>query len=625
MRREEAQTAYAAAKQLGKVAALLDQQRPNIFTQAVANIMPGQKVRIVISYVETLKYELGLKFKLMTQFTSFVAIDDVIFTGPEDPARVNVPSNLMAGRLPMGLTSGVAQMVTVTASAETINSTTASITHQITGRSLADLPVQGRSFESLLTLTPGTVPGSSEQFVTDYWKAGASTNGQRANANMFVIDGVSANFGIAPGGQNPGPSAAGSTPAVTAGGGANGVAPLDSTQEITVQSSYTQPEYGRVPGAQVNVVTHAGTNEFHGTLFHFFGNDSLDANDWFANSRGLTKPPRRLNNFGGTFGGPIERDSLFFFGSYEGLRLRKPMVGITDVPSLLSRTTAVPGIQPFLNAFPVPTGDPRPDGFAEFAATFANAARHDLGSFRLDWSGKLASISGKYSFADSDADRRGAGGFSLNTARRIRSQAQTFTGSFNKALWPTHILDVRANYSRLRVAGVYGLDGLGGAVVPSNLTGALSESFNFDLNVYMFPTSFGFAYFRPDVIAGEPLFVVDPAAPLDLQQGNLGRNSLRGFPLYQIDMALRRRFNFTERLSLQIQADAFNLFNHSNFEDPLGHDRVFGSAFPGAFTPNSTFGRSSSLLGQSLSGDGFLSFYNPGGPRALRFSIKLIF
>ena len=164
--------------------------------------------------------------------------------------------------------------------------------------------------------------------------------------------------------------------------------------------------------------------------------------------------------------------------------------------------------------------------------------------------------------------------------------------------------------------------------------------------IYLVPTSFGVAYFRPDFVGNEPLYIVDPSlaggrrinpaaflVPQDLQQGSLGRNALRGFPLYQIDLALRRQFNFNENVALKFQVDAFNLFNHPNFEDPVARDRVLGGVFPGGavsggstFTPNATFGRSSSLLGQSLSGgEGFGSFYNTGGPRALRFSVKLLF
>jgi len=948
--------------------------------------------------------QIGLKFKLMTQFTSFVAVDEATFTGPQVPVQVAVPQHL--GVLALG---GVNNAVMVTSSSTQIM-TTASVIN--TDSNITNLPVNGRSFENLLTLAPGTVSGSTEGHTNSPVPA-VTTNGQRTHANMFIVDGVSADFGITPGGQSPGSSASGNMLALTASGGANGVAAIDSIQEITFRTAHTQAEHGRVPGAQVDVVTRAGSNQFHGSLFHFFGNDATDANDWFANSRGLNKPPRRVNNFGGTFAGPFVRDKAFFFGSYEGLRLRNPMMGITDVPSLASRTAAVPEIRPFLNAFPLPTGEARPDGFAEFASTFANSARHDVASFRVDWNATDATqFSGRYSFADSDADTRGAGGFSLNTINRIRSQAQTTTGSFVWTASPTVVVDLRANYSRLRVTGSQALDSFGGAAVPSNFVAGFGESFNFDLNarsanlmigsdasnlqrqfntvgtvivisgkhdfkfgadyrrmsphlgfrtretsvlfdgvgqaitgiparvglfnrepsqspdfnnlslfaqdewrkssrltlnfgvrwelnpapsndgtpplavdqvndasrlagvspgtplwqttylnlaprvgvayqilgkndpelmlrggfavvydlgqhragdafadsipfvsgsgapaivfdpqlklpytlnwnvsleralgskqsitgtyvgtagrrllhtqtvfdqnlafpflrlttnvgrsdyralqvefnrrfsdglksaffytwarsldnvsedsarhvlmtsanpaldrgpsdfgvthqfngyvqydlpalfsngfgnkvfrnwsvgsivnlrsakpvnvVYLVPTPFGVAYFRPNAVAGESLYMFDPTleggrainpaafdVPPDLEQGNLGRNRLRGFPLHQFDLALRRAFNFSEQLSLQFRVDVFNIFNHPNFADPVGRDRVLGGVFSaGAFSPNSTFGRSSSLLGQSLSDSGFGAFYKNGGPRTLRFSMKLEF
>src|SRR6185437_13030282 len=110
----------------------------------------------------------------------------------------------------------------------------------------------------------------------------------------------------------------------------------------------------------------------------------FDANDWFANSRNLGQAPRRLNNFGGTFEGPILKDKTFFFASYEGLRLRQPMTAITDVPSLNARQSAPDSARAFLNAFPLPNGGATANGFAEFAAAFANPARHDVASIRLD-------------------------------------------------------------------------------------------------------------------------------------------------------------------------------------------------------------------------------------------------
>jgi len=115
--------------------------------------------------------------------------------------------------------------------------------------------------------------------------------------------------------------------------------------------------------------------------------------------------------------------------------------------------------------------------------------------------------------------------------------------------------------------------------------------------------------------------MINPTAflvPSDLQQGNLSRNSLRGFPLYQVDLALRRKFSFSEQLALRVQADAFNVFNIANFEDPLGNDLVTGNQ-------TLAFGQSTAMRGRSLSSGGFPSFYSFGGARALRFSVKLEF
>jgi hypothetical protein len=148
--------------------------------------------------------------------------------------------------------------------------------------------------------------------------------------------------------------------------------------------------------------------------------------------------------------------------------------------------------------------------------------------------------------------------------------------------------------------------------------------------VFLVPTSFGVAYFRPDAVSDTSFYVLDQEVaggrrlnatafriPLDLQQGNLPRNRLRGFQFYQVDLALRRMFNFSDEVGLQIQADAFNLFNRANFEDPLGNDLVVG--------PNLAFGQSTSMSGRSLSGGGFPSFYTFGGARTIRLSVKFLF
>lgn len=94
-------------------------------------------------------------------------------------------------------------------------------------------------------------------------------------------------------------------PALSAAGGTNNLVSVDALQEFKIQTSTYAPEFGRTPGAQVQIVTRSGTNDFRGTLFEYFRNDVLDANDWFANSRGQERPALRQNDFGFVLGGPI--------------------------------------------------------------------------------------------------------------------------------------------------------------------------------------------------------------------------------------------------------------------------------------------------------------------------------
>jgi hypothetical protein len=161
--------------------------------------------------------------------------------------------------------------------------------------------------------------------------------------------------------------------------------------------------------------------------------------------------------------------------------------------------------------------------------------------------------------------------------------------------------------------------------------------------VYAIPTTVGFAYLRPDIVANVPYYLEDAtvpggrrlnaaafSVPVLQRQGTLGRNALRGFPFNQIDVSLSRKFSFTESVELQFKAEAFNLLNHPNFEDPLANDLSLGSRSSNgeAFLPNTTFGQSFSLAGRSLwtgSGRGFDSAYGTGGPRSIRFSLKLQF
>src|SRR2546421_8066372 len=187
-----------------------------------------------------------------------------------------------------------------------------------------NLPLNGRSFQSLFELTPGVVltrASFNEQ-------GQFSVNGQRANANYFMVDGVSANIGVSAGAA-PGQSAAGSLPALTSLGSTSNLVSIDALEEFRILTSNYAPEFGRTPGAQISIITRSGGNDFHGNIFGYFRNDAFDANDWFANSKGLRRAAIRQNDFGGVAGGPLIKDRAFFFLSYEGLRLRQPQIAAT--------------------------------------------------------------------------------------------------------------------------------------------------------------------------------------------------------------------------------------------------------------------------------------------------------
>src|SRR6266542_6137575 len=282
----------------------------------------------------------------------------------------------------------ITEMVKVTADAPLINESPAVGT--VVDRQFAEnIPLNGRSFQSLITLTPGvvltkTAEGSEQgQF---------SINGQRGDANYFTIDGVSANIGV---NVTSGLAQAvgGALPGFSASGGTNNLVSIDALQEFKIQTSTYAAEFGRTPGGQISIATRSGTNDFHGTFFEYFRNDVLDANDWFANANRLPKPAERQNDFGGVLGGPIFKNRTFFFFSYEGLRLRQPQVGLTEVPSLCFRgsgvcpagqSPAATSIQPLLNALPLPNGPTVRNGVAQFNASYSNPASLDATSIRID-------------------------------------------------------------------------------------------------------------------------------------------------------------------------------------------------------------------------------------------------
>jgi Carboxypeptidase regulatory-like domain/TonB-dependent Receptor Plug Domain len=328
-----------------------------------------------------------------------------------------------------------------------LTSTSGAVSNVIDRQFIQDLPLDGRSIQALITLSPGVqlvpVAGANPgQF---------SVNGMRSNTNYFTIDGVSANFAAGSSGSITDGST-GSTPAVDVQGGFSNLVSIDALQEFQIQTSSFAPEFGRSPGAQISMVTRSGELKFHGSAYDYFRNDALDAEDWFSDYLDTGKQALRYNDFGGTFGGPIAvpgyKDSnkqTFFFFSYEGTRFTQPApASPTIVPSLAARTGAPTAVtSEVLNAFPIPNGaeigqDGNGDfcsvgspgctatGGALFTSGYSNPSRSNSYGLRLDQKlGSKFSLFARYNRANSSSLSRGSSELANVTGNYVNTDTLT--------------------------------------------------------------------------------------------------------------------------------------------------------------------------------------------------------
>jgi hypothetical protein len=217
--------------------------------------------------------------------------------------------------LPLHLGS-TTQAVTVTGAPPLVDTRSATISGLVDDRRIVDLPLNGRNVISLAVTVPGVLNVTARQRLDDA-RSGPEmdSNGGRPNMNLFTFDGGYYN--------NPSRNTGMNYP------------PPDAIQEFRIQTANFSAEYGRNPGSQVNVVSKAGTNDFHGSVWEFLRNDALNARNFFAS----TVPAEKQNQFGGAAGGPIVKDKWFFFGSYQGLRDRPQAVPVVAlVPSAQHRS-----------------------------------------------------------------------------------------------------------------------------------------------------------------------------------------------------------------------------------------------------------------------------------------------
>ncbi len=383
----------------------------------------------------------------------------------------------------------VSESVTVTGEIPLLNTQDAAVSTVVDRQFAENLPLNGRSFQTLIQLTPGVVLTANNGVDTGQFSA----NGQRASSNYWMVDGVSANTGISAFGT-AGNGLGGSLGSHSVFGGTNSLVSVDALEEFRIHTSTFAPEFGRTPGAQISILTRSGTNTFHGTVFDYLRNDVLDANDWFANSAGLPKPQERQNDFGGTFSGPILKDRTFFFFSYEGLRLRLPQTRLTNVPGLTARQNAVPAIQPFLNAYPLPNGpDDTATGIAQFNKSFSDPATLDAYSLRIDHklNDKL-SLFGRYSYSPSEIEQRGFSGSALSIVEPTQIRTKTGTIALTWSISRSTVNDFRFNYSSTESSSFNISDNFGGAVPLTSLpfpSGFSTENAAFGVEIL----SLGFA------------------------------------------------------------------------------------------------------------------------------------
>src|SRR5436309_3417436 len=281
-----------------------------------------------------------------------------------------------------------AEQVTVSEEAPLVNTTTSSTSGVITEQQVKELPLNGRSFDQLITLNVGVSNATSNTLDSGAWNM-FSVAGKRPETNRFIINGVDWVGGNATG------------QFITPEGASRQLLGVEAMREFNVLTDTYSAEYGKRAGGQISIVTSSGTNRVHGSAFEYLRNSALDARNFFDQTIGA--PPFKRNQFGGSLGGPLKKDKLFLFGTYEGFQERLSRSSASVVPGAFARKglmwpdnplgmpagTPVPGLKPemlkYANAFwPAPSTPDRPDGSAISYTNPPQKIGENLGIARFD-------------------------------------------------------------------------------------------------------------------------------------------------------------------------------------------------------------------------------------------------
>ncbi|HEY3823710.1 MAG TPA: carboxypeptidase regulatory-like domain-containing protein [Bryobacteraceae bacterium] len=300
------------------------------------------------------------------------------------------------------------QQVTVSAETPLVNTTTSPTAGVVNEREIKDLPLNGRSFDNLITLNPGAI---------NYGLKSANTS--TSNGNIFSVAGrrPADNLVLLNGIEYTGSSQL----AITPGGVSGELLGIDAVREFNVLTDTYSAEYGKRSGAQVTVVTQSGTNALHGSAFEFLRNSDLDAKNYFDQG---TIPPFRRNQFGGALGGPLKKNKLFLFGNYEGFRQSLALSNVTVVPDasvrqgqLPNATTGMystpanlnPGMLKYMSLWPAVNGPELLVGGVSSGAALSynhplEHIREDFGTTRMDYAiSDRDTLTGAYTIDDGNS------------------------------------------------------------------------------------------------------------------------------------------------------------------------------------------------------------------------------
>ena len=351
----------------------------NLETGAVRSVISGQDGRYEAPLLAVGSYEVS------GEKTGFQEAKASVTLAVGESATVNLT-------LPVAQLN---QVVQVEESAVAVSATTTDISGLVGEQQVKGLPLNGRSYDQLLTLNPGVVNYSSQRaggIGTSNSVVGNmfSASGRRPQENIFLLNGV----------EFTGASEINNTP----GGTSGQLLGVDAVREFSVVTDTYSAEYGKRPGAQVNIVTASGSNQIHGSAYEFLRNSALDARNYFDEG---SIPPFERNVFGGSLGGPIKKDKTFFFANYEGFRQHLALSDVTLVPDDTDRAAMVashsPNV-PLLALWPLENGPELGGGIAEAFTHPLQSVREDFGTARIDqiFSDK-DSLAGVYTVDDSSS------------------------------------------------------------------------------------------------------------------------------------------------------------------------------------------------------------------------------